>query len=163
MPNSRVPLIIKRNSDDTLLKDFGNVFIAQERPAPSVLGIITIPKASIDVTATEINAFEAANHFIVHFPAMKPTIDLVIATRSFNTSTDKVMLDDVEVQSIQSADHPEMPGYRRLTGKVNNHAVFYRQTTRVSLVSGAKRTVIPIHPVATYDPTTNTSKISIVK
>ncbi|MBX3257535.1 MAG: hypothetical protein KF862_25640 [Chitinophagaceae bacterium] len=157
-----IALSFSRNSDNSALADFPKMLVTEPLMPLNTIGVVSIPLSDISVAETDPSKYPEINNYIVHFPYRKVSIALTINTTQYDSGS-KLWLDDVEVPGVAVVAHPQMPGYKKITGTFNNYEVYLYKTKRVTIKSGTKKRSIPIDPMNNYYPADNTSYITITK
>lgn len=157
-----VPVAFNRHSDNSPLKSFPKILVTPGSLPPGTIGLVTIPVASLVVNDTNPTNYTGLNNYIVHFPSFQATLSLTVNTTQFDGSS-KLQLDGVDVPGAAAIDHPQMENYKLVTGTVNNYKVYANKLKLVTIVNGAKKKHLPINPMNTYNPATNTATITITK
>jgi hypothetical protein len=156
----QIPLAFRRQSDNSLLKDFPKLLILPENSPKNCIGIVIIPKASLVLTDTNQANYQNINHFMLHLPAIKYKLELSLATNGFENGS-KFFYDTTEFNPTV-ANHPSMAGYKLLTLSQGNIDLFV-EGKRLSIQKAQKRINMDIDPIKTLNISTKTSKISILK
>lgn len=151
-----------RQSDNSALKSFPKILVTPNSLPPGTIGLVSIPVAGLTVNDTNPARYIDLNNYIVHFPGFQATISLTINTTQFD-GTSKLQLDGVDVPGASAIDHPQMPTYKKVTGTVNNYKLYANKGKLVTIVNGNKKKNMPIDPMNTYNPATNTATITITK
>ena len=151
-----------RASDNSALKSFAKMLVTPGLLPAGTIGLVSIPTAGLTVNDTNPLKYADLNNYIIHFPSFQATISLTVNTRQFDGAA-KLQLDGVDVPGVVAIDHPQMPNYKKVTGTVNNYKIYLNKLDQVTIVTGAKKNHMPVNPLNTYNPATNTANITITK
>lgn len=152
---------IRNNADDSLLKEFTEVFVTRSVLPSDIIGIVSIPKTAIKSNETEFAKYTGLNHFITHFPNVKTKLEIEISVNSFDSS-DKLFLDNKPVSFIVS-NHPEQVDRKKVSCSVDNYFIYVNKQKTILMKIGTKTFELPVNPMLTFDFTTGKSKINISK
>ena len=159
--NKRVSFKIKKNADDSLLKEFTEVLVTQSVLPQNVIGIVSIPKSAIKSNATNVEKFNELNHFVAHFPNTKTRLAIEISVNSFDNS-DKLYMDNKSL-AFTVTNHPSLVNWKKVSCSVDNYFIYLHKQKSISMKTGNKVYELPVNPIFTYDSKANKSKINITK
>jgi uncharacterized protein YeeX (DUF496 family) len=158
----KITISFKRNSDDSLLKNFPEILVTDTNLPPNIIGIISIPTSSLNVTDNNPDKYADLNNFIVHFPSLTSKIELTVNTPTFD-NTSKLFFNGSQLLNPTVINHPQINNYKQVTTTINSHAMYLTKPKEVIIQTGNKKIISPVNPINTYNPQTNTSKLVITK
>lgn len=159
--NKKTSVKIRNNADDSLIKEFPNVFVTQSELPSDIIGIVSIPKTAIISSETDYEKYDGLNHFVTHFPITKTKLEIEISVNSFENS-DKLFLDTKSIPYTIS-NHPSMVDWKMVSCSVDNYFIYLNKKKNILLKTGNKVYELPVNPILTYDSKSNKSKINITK
>lgn len=157
-----IPVSFNKNSDNSLLRNFAQILVTPDSLSADVIGLVRIPVAGLTVNDMSPGNYADLNSFILHFPAFQSKIALTVNTTVFDGSS-KLFLDAQEIVAPGIANHPQMPGYKQVTGGLNSYDIYANKSRQVIIQNGTKKISTTVNPMNNYNPATNTATIIITK
>jgi len=158
----KISLEIKRNSDDSLIRNFNEIAVLDLPKPAAIIGLLVIPKSLLTVNITDHSQYAGLNNFIIHLPALKPTVELTLNTNNFDNSS-KIFFNGIEINNPGIANHPTISNFKQVTGSISNVEVFIKNGQLVEVENASKKEFYPVNVLHAYNPSTNKTGIIITK
>lgn len=149
------------SANDTLIKEFTDVFVTETLLPSDVIGIVNIPKSALKINEPDYSKYDNLNHFVAHFPGIKTKLEIEISVNSFENS-DKLFLDNKSI-SYTISNHPLLGNWKKVSCSVDNYFIYLNKQKAITLKTGNKNYKLPVNPILTYDSKVNKSIINITK
>ncbi len=158
----KIDISFRRNSDNSLLKNFTEVLIVPGSMDPKSIGILAFPKNLIIKNETDQKKYVDLNNYICHLPSVLAKINLVLNTNLFENGS-KLFLDNTEINNPSVINHPQIANYKQVTATVNDYLMLINKQKLISIQKAQKKQVFPIEPIYSFDLNTKTANINITK
>lgn len=157
--NKKVSFSIKKNSDDSLIKDFGKVLITEKTLSKNTIGILSIAKSNIVKNETNYLKYFDINQFILHFPTIKTKLSITVDV-SNSVNINVLTLDD-KTPTLTSASHPQLFQSKQISCTINDYIFYITKPKTIIIQTQNQKNTVPINPILNYDAKKNNSTINI--
>lgn len=158
----KIAISFNRNSDNSLLKNFPELLIAESKLSPDIIGIISIPTTALVLNITNPANYADLNNFIVHFPSLTSKVELTVNAPIFDNNS-KLFFNKSQITNPTVINHPLINNYKQVTATINNYTAYFTKPKEVTIQNGSKKSITTVNPMNTYNPQTNIAKLSITK